>query len=107
MSNKKNRNKEKKNRNKAKEDVSKTSAIKDKIILSVLIGEIFVAIGMLVLMFSADKSMMVASGKLAWIIYLVIQVVLGFTVLNYKKDKNKGIYHWETVLITITYLVLP
>lgn len=80
---------------------------KAKLALGILILEVLIAVVMLVKIFSRSSFSIFNGNKIIWGVYLAIQVILGFTILSKKIDSTKGTFHWESVLITITYILLP
>lgn len=79
---------------------------KRKVSLFILILEVLVEVGMLGIIFSRGSFTISKGSKIIWMIYLIIQIILGFTILSKKKDDNKGTFHLQTVLVTITYLLV-
>ena len=80
---------------------------KAKSALCILILEVLIAVVMLVKIFSRSSFTIFNGNKIIWVVYLAIQIILGFTILSKKIDSTKGTFHWESVLITITYILLP
>ena len=80
---------------------------KTKSALGVLILEALIAVVMLVKIFSRSSFTIFNGNKIVWGVYLAIQIILGFTILSKKIDRTKATFHWESVLITITYIFLP
>lgn len=112
--NKSKRNKNKKNKN--INSINNKSVVNDditvkksKIPLIILLAEVVLAISMLILIFNQESFMNLTpftKDKIVWVIYLIIQAGLAVTILSKKKDDNKWTFHIETMLITVSYLLL-
>lgn len=107
----KNKSKNTKNnfKNTKTKDVEKKQELtgwKAKLALFILISEILVAIGMLIMIFTRETLSIFKGNKIIWVMYLVTQIILTFTMLSKKKDVTKGTFHLETMLVTITYLFI-
>ncbi|MBB6623803.1 hypothetical protein [Clostridium gasigenes] len=87
-------------------DKKKITGWKGKVSLFILILEVLVEVGMLGIIFARGSFNISQGSKIIWIIYLIIQIILGFTILSKKKDDSKGTFHLQTVLVTITYLLV-
>lgn len=111
MSKKNNKHKSKKNKNSNNNVVEKKETIvkKSKLPVIILVAEVLLAVAMLILIFNKDSFMQLApftKDKIVWVIYLIVQAGLAFTILSKKKDDNKWTFHIETMLITLSYLLL-
>lgn len=109
-------NKSKKNKNKTINTINKKSTVKNditvkksKVPVIILIAEVILAIAMLILIFNQDSFMQLTpftQDKIVWVIYLIVQAGLAATMFSKKKDDNKWTFHIETMLITVSYLLL-
>lgn len=85
------------------------SSAKEKGTLFILISEILVAVGMLVVMFNKENFIELTTfkgSKLVWAMYFITQIIWAFTILSKKKDENKATFHMESMLVTISYLLI-
>ncbi|MGL5085501.1 MAG: hypothetical protein ACRC68_07250 [Clostridium sp.] len=82
---------------------------KSKLVLGILIAEVIVAVGLLVAIFTKESVMQLTpftSDKITWVVYLIIQGILIFTMFNKKKDDTKWTFHIEATIITFSYILL-
>ncbi|MGL5354046.1 MAG: hypothetical protein ACRDA5_12080 [Clostridium sp.] len=82
---------------------------KSKLALVILLAEVVVAVGLLVAIFTKESAMQLTPftrDKITWVVYLIIQGVLTFTMFNKKKDDTKWTFHIEATIITFSYLLL-
>lgn len=112
---KKNKNKRKVNKTASKNISNKVEVMdepvmkKSKFALVVLIAEVIIAVGLLFAIFTKESVMQITpftKDKITWVVYLIIQGTLIFTMFNKKKDDTKWTFHIEATLITFSYILL-